>query len=132
MKVIADTGLLIALLNRGDAHHAWAAQLTQQVDLPIITCEPVITEAAWHLKDSARLLELIEEDVVRLAFDLKKEISGLTALNKRFRDRSPDLADLCVVRLSEMFPTYKVATVDVRDFTVYRRFGKQSLPLLTP
>jgi len=28
MKLIADTGLLVAFLNRRDAHHEWATNLT--------------------------------------------------------------------------------------------------------
>ena len=110
MKLIADTGLLVAFLNRRDAHHAWAVALMAEVDFPIIICEPVLTEAAWHLGNSARLLELVSEDVLRPALDCRDEAEALLGLVKRYADRSPDLCDLCVVRLSELFSRHTVAT----------------------
>ena len=42
-----------------------------------------------------------------------------------YSDRAPDFCDLCVIRLSAMFTRHTVATVDRRDFTTYRRFGRQ-------
>jgi predicted nucleic acid-binding protein len=132
MKLIADTGLLVAFLNRRDAHHGWAAALMAEADFPVLTCEPVLTEAAWHLRDSERLLELVTEDVLRPALDCRDEADALLGLTKRYADRSPDFCDICVVRLSELFSRHTVATVDKRDFSIYRRFGQQVIPIVCP
>jgi len=43
-----------------------------------------------------------------------------------------DLADATLVRLSELFDDCRVLTVDRQDFSVYRRHGRQVIPLLTP
>lgn len=43
-----------------------------------------------------------------------------------------DICDGSLVVLSEQYPAAKIITVDVRDFTVYRRFGRESLPLIMP
>ena len=132
MRLIADTGLLVAFLNRRDAHHAWARALVAETDFPILTSEPVLTEAAWHLRDAERLLELVNDDVLRPALDCRDEAEALLRLVRRYADRAPDFCDLSVVRLSELFARHTVATVDRRDFTVYRRFGQQVIPIVCP
>ena len=132
MKLIADTGLLVAWLNRGDAHHTWARNLITVAEFPILTSEPVLTEAAWHLRNVEKLLELVTTDVLRPCLDCRQEGAALLALARRFGDRQPDFCDLSVVRLSELFPQHEVATVDRRDFTVYRRFVDQVIPFVCP
>jgi hypothetical protein len=42
-----------------------------------------------------------------------------------------DLADACLVRMSEMHADCVVWTPD-SDFRVYRRHGRQTIPLLAP
>ena len=51
MISICDTGPLVAYLNRHDPYHAWVVALMKQVRSPMLTCEPVITEAAYFLRD---------------------------------------------------------------------------------
>ena len=45
MTTICDTGPLVAYLNRRDPYHAWALTLMKQVRPPMLTSEPVLTEA---------------------------------------------------------------------------------------
>jgi predicted nucleic acid-binding protein len=49
MKGIADTGFLVAFASSGDAHHSWALELAAHVREPLLTCEAVLSEAAFHL-----------------------------------------------------------------------------------
>ena len=49
MNGIADTGYLVALANSRDGHHAWAMRVSEQVTEPLLTCEPVLAETAFHL-----------------------------------------------------------------------------------
>lgn len=46
MKGIADTGFLVAFANRSDRHHDWALRLSERITEPLLTCEPVLAEAA--------------------------------------------------------------------------------------
>ena len=50
MKGIADTGLIVALLNRDDRHHAWALEIAQSVSAPLLTCEAVLSEAGFQVR----------------------------------------------------------------------------------
>ena len=66
MKGIADTGFLVAFANRNDFHHEWAVQLAVQVSEPLITCDAVLAEAAFHLRDTALVLEFVRQGPWRL------------------------------------------------------------------
>ena len=132
MKAIADTGFLVAFANRRDHHHSWAVALAGEITEPLLTCEAVLSEAAFHLKSSAVVLSMVEERLLTLAFDARKHVKELRQLAGRYSDRNPDFADLCLVRMSELHPKHSVITVDAKDFGVYRRNGREAIPLITP
>jgi uncharacterized protein len=132
LKGIADTGFLVAFVNRGDAYHEWALTIAQQITEPLLTCEAVLAETAFHLEDSELVFAMLSDGLVSLAFDCNDHLPQLAALAKRYRDRQPDLADLCLIRMSELFPKHSVVTIDRGDFRVYRRNKREAIPLITP
>jgi predicted nucleic acid-binding protein len=132
VKGIADTGFLVAFANRSDQHHEWAVGVAERVDTPWLTCEAVLAKAAYHLQDTALVLAMIREGLVELAFDSRESLTQLEALARKYADRRPDLADLCLVRMSELHPHHTVVTVDRADFEVYRRNKRESIPVLCP
>jgi predicted nucleic acid-binding protein len=131
LRGIADTGFLVAFANARDLHHAWALDVAGQISEPLLTCEPVLAETAFHLGDAGIVFEMIDEGLIRLAFDCDDHLAQLAALAKRYRDRKPDLADLCLIRMSELHPRHSVLTVD-KDFRVYRRDKREVIPLIAP
>ena len=132
MKGIADTGFLVAFVNRRDTHHEWAISLERQFTGPLLTCEAVLSEAAFHLQDSRAVLGLLEDELVALAFDANDHLPHLVELAGRYADRKPDFADLCLIRMSEMNPDHSVVTTDRDDFRVYRRNKRECIPLICP
>lgn len=132
MKGIADAGFLVAFANRNDAHHDWAVGLARRVTEPLLTCEAVLAEAAFHLQSSSLVLELLGDGLVTIAFACSDHLPQLEALAKRYADRYPDLADLCLIRMSEIHPRHSVITVDREDFLVYRRNKRETIPLICP
>ena len=132
MKGIADTGFLVAFANRRDRHHEWALGLASQVTEPLLTCEAVLAEAAFHLQNAGLVLALVSEGLVTPQFDVSEQLPRLAQLAARYADRKPDLADLCLIRLSEIYPKHRVLTVDAVDFRIYRRNRNETLPLLIP
>ena len=132
MKAIADTGLLVAFANRGDRHHDWAVRIAAQVDEPLLTCDAVLAETAFHLRSSRVVLEMVRDGLVTPAFDVRAHLEDLLSLAKRYADRQPDLADLCLIRLSELHPRRRVITTDVEDFRIYRRNAREAIPLISP
>jgi predicted nucleic acid-binding protein len=132
MKGIADTGFIVAAGSREDAHHAWAIRLAKTITEPLLTCESVLSEAAFHLKSSSYVLSLVEDGLLEVAFDFSENIAQLRELARRYTDRKPDLADLCLIRMSELYPRHAVVTVDEADFRVYRRNKRETIPLICP
>lgn len=132
MKGIADTGFLVAFANRGDRHHEWAVGVAERLDAPLLTCEAVLAEAAFHLQSASLVLAMVREGLVELAFDCGEHLPQLERLAAKYGDRAPDLADLCLVRMSELHPHHRVVTVDRKDFKVYRRNKRESIPLIFP
>ena len=132
MKGIADTGFLVAFLNRNDTHHEWAISVAARVTEPLLTCEAVLAETAFHVHSVAVVLGLISAGLIVLAFDCRDNLPQLAALAKRYADRDPDLADLCLIRISELHPRHSVITVDREDFRVYRRNKREAIPLICP
>ena len=132
MKGIADTGFLVAFANRHDRHHAWALTVAEQVTEPLLSCEAVLAEAAFHLQSVSVVLAMIRDGLVEVAFDCRDHWPHLEALAHRYADRHPDLADLCLVRLSELHPRHSVVTVDREDFKVYRRNKRETIPIICP
>jgi len=132
MKAIADTGFLVAFGNQRDYHHEWAVGIAERVTEPLLTCEAVLAETAFHLRSSALVLAFLHDGLAQSTFVLSEHISRLAVLAARYADRKPDLADLCVIRLSELHPRYPVITTDLADFRVYRRGRREAIPLVHP
>lgn len=132
MKGIADTGLLVAFANRNDAHHQWAVRIAERVSEPLLTCEAVLAEAAFHLANAGIVLAMIEDGLVTPAFDCGAHLAHLKVLAERYAARRPDLADLCLIRMSELHPRHSVITTDRADFRIYRRHKREAIPLICP
>jgi predicted nucleic acid-binding protein len=128
---IADTGFLVAFANRKDLHFLWAYALAEHIHEPLLTCEAVLAETAYHLKNSELVLRMMETGLIRLAFDIEGHRPELIALARRYADRQPDLADLCLIRMSEINPQLPVITVD-GDFRIYRRNQREMIPVIMP
>lgn len=132
MKGIADTGFIVAFGNRHDHHHGWALSLAKEVTEPLLTCEAVVAEAAFHLGSSSYILGLIRDGLLALNFNCAENLEHLSALGRTYESRKPDVADLCVIRMSELHPRHTVITVDEADFRIYRRNKREVIPLLCP
>lgn len=131
MNGLADTGFLVAFGARRDAFFSWAHSLAETVEEPLLTCEAVLAEAAFHLRNSALVLQMVETGLVRLAFEIDDHRPELAFLAARYADRQPDLADLCLIRMSELNPKLPVITVDT-DFRHYRRNRRETIPVIMP
>jgi predicted nucleic acid-binding protein len=131
---ICDTGPIVAYLNRHDPHHAWAVAVMKQVRPPILTCEPVLTEVVYFLREDGveigPLFELLEREALRLDFDLSAHWPRVRTLMERYPQM--DLADASIVVMSELHGRSQVLTVDRRDFSVYRRNDRQVIEFVAP
>lgn len=133
MKRLADTGLLVAAADPHDRHHPWAAAALR-VHSPFHTCEAVLLETAWILGSPVKVLMLVARGDLALdpAFEFSVEVPRLLELCRKYSDRPMDLADACLVRMTELTARCKIWTVDRDDFSAYRRHGRQIVPCEFP
>lgn len=131
MKPIADTGLIVALLAADDPHHGWAIDAFRRHS-PFHTCDAVLAEACSFFPDPTPVLKLVARGDLILEFDLRRELPKVLGLVTKYADQPMDLADACVVRMSELLPASRVWTIDRNDFSVYRRQGRQAIPCEFP
>ena len=134
MITICDTGPVVAYLNRNDPYHAWAVALMKQVRPPLLTCEPVLTEVVYFLRedelDLDPLFQLLERDMLRLDFDMSTHWPRLRTLMARYERM--DLTDAAIVVMSELHARCQVLTVDRKDFSIYRRNDRQTIDFVAP
>lgn len=134
-RVIMDAGPLVAFLNRKDRYHAWVGEQLAEIVPPLLTCEAILSEACFLLRDieggSEAVFELVNRDLVSLSFDLKDEFEAVRKLMARFSNLPMSLADACLVRMSEQFSKSTVLTLD-SDFQIYRKHGRKVIPLIMP
>lgn len=134
-EIIADTGPLVAYLDRSDRDHAWAKEVFMGVTRPLFTCDAVIAEALFLLRRGGMepdgLLDLVARGLVVPKFSLLGEIAIIQQLMKTYRNIPMSLADACLVRMSEIHADSKVMTLD-SDFKIYRKSRRKVIPLIYP
>src|ERR1051325_9308881 len=135
VKTLVDAGPIIALWNRRDRYHAWSVETFGTLRPPLFTTEPVITEASYFILQSGKsarpLLDQIASGLFQIPLLLAEQTSSLASLMEKYSGRM-DLADATLVRLSELLEDSQVLTTDHEAFSVYRRHGRQVIPLLMP
>lgn len=132
-SALVDTGFLVALFQRRDEHHQWAAALAAEVPPRWLTCEAVLSETE-HLLDRAGVVGLKQacrNHAIELAFDLVTNLDSVLDLMDKYADVPMSLADACLVRITEILPEPLLLTTD-SDFGVYRRFGRRVIPCRLP
>jgi predicted nucleic acid-binding protein len=134
-RIVADTGPIVALLNKRDQYHDWAVRTFEGLEPPLHTCEPVLAEVAWLVRKlpagTTAVIDLIIRGVLRVDFRVDAELLALRTLVNKYASVPMSLADACLVRMTELDPKSEVVTLDA-DFRLYRRSGRLAIRLITP
>lgn len=132
---LADTGIIVGVVDASDQWHEWVTEQAANLPAPYLTCEAVITEACYLLRDvpdgAKNVFALLKSGALRIAFDLSGEVETVGALMDKYKDVPMDFADACLVRMSELQREAVVFTVD-GDFRVYRKNRRKQIPLVIP
>jgi len=134
MRVLLDTGPLVALLNRRDAAHRWSVEEAAKLKPPFFSCEAVITEAHFLLRGvplgRERLIELIALGRFDLSFSFWQHQGRVGELMEQYSNVPMSFADACLVAMAEESDG-RIFTLDA-DFHIYRRHGQEALQLIIP
>jgi len=135
-RALVDTGAVVALVNRSDRFHAAAVEWFARFRGQLLTTEAMITETAYVLAASPphQRAALLWFERARAADLLKVEpvenyevLSGIIA---RYSNLPCDYADASLIALAERSGVTAIATVDQRDFSVYRLRGRRRFRIL--
>jgi predicted nucleic acid-binding protein len=134
-NVLLDTGPLVAYLNGRDWHHDWVVMRLADIAPPLLTCESVLSETCFILRKfpaaQQAALELLARGLLAIPFRLEAELAPVQKLLKRYADLPMSLADACLVRMAEQISDSVLLTLD-RDFRIYRKHGRQVIPVIMP
>jgi predicted nucleic acid-binding protein len=133
--LIIDTSFLVAFLQQRDGFHSWAVSVLKAHDGNVATCEAVLVETAYLLRDRLdarrRLLAAVAAGSIGIPFTLAGEAAAIAKLMDRYGNVPMSLADACLVRMAEIHEEALVFTLD-RDFKIYRKSNRQVIPAVMP
>jgi uncharacterized protein len=121
--VLLDTGVVVALLDRSEKSHKKCVKIVESLEAPLITCEAVIAESCYlvrNLKGAAEcIIENVAKGIFHCVFDLALSAKEVRILMKKYQSIPMDFADACLVTLASEYETGTILTLD-SDFMTYR------------
>jgi uncharacterized protein len=134
-RILVDTGPLVALFDRRDAHHEACRDQARNLPGTLFTRLPVITEASYLLNryDSNlvhHLLTACRDGVYELLPLDKHDVDQINRLIAKYQDLCLDFADAALMHLAEREGIEQIFTLDRRDFSVFRTSSGKSLAIL--
>ncbi len=134
-RVLLDTGPLVASLDRRDHFHNWVTAELATIEPPLLTCEAVISEACFLLRNvypgQEAVISLVNTRIIQIPFRLDEEADILGELLTRYQSVPMSLADACLVQMAEQYSESVLLTLD-SDFRIYRKNRSQMIPVIMP
>jgi hypothetical protein len=131
---LIDTGPLVGLYHDEDPHHARCRAALAGFGPPLLTCWPVLTEAAWLLRKRPDAFRAIIRDFDKDLFALLPldggDLAGIAAIMRRYEDARLQLADAALAHLAEREGIRTVFTLDRRDFSIIRLKRNRALKIV--
>jgi len=133
--VLMDTGVLVAYLKKEDNFHQWPKQELGKLQPPLLSCEAVITESCFLLRQTYqgydKILGLLQTGQIQLPMRLDQECEAIRKMMNKYQSVPMSLADACLVRMAELYENSKILTLD-SDFFIYRKSNNKIIPLIIP
>ena len=133
--VLLDTGFIVALLNKSDASHHLCSRIHETLDRRLVTCEPVIVECCYLLRNAPGAIEVIlrnvAEGIFEIPFRLASSATQVRVLLGKYRDLPTSLVDVSLVQMADELNIADILTLD-RHFVHYRWRRNRTFNLLIP
>jgi len=133
--VLLDAGCIVALLDRRQSEHPVCKEIVENISDPLVTCEAVIAEACYLLRNVkngiATVMENVQADVFRVPFRLADHAGAVRRLTDKYRQVPMSLADGCLVAMADALGTGRILTLD-GDFEIYRWRSNRPFDILVP
>jgi uncharacterized protein len=133
-QAVADTGPLVAIVRKREKAHTKCVAALKTLHSPLVMCWPVLTEAAWVLRDEPggirALGALVTSGSVRVATLEDDALAWMIDFLDRYASAGAQLADAAVMYLAEREGIQTVFTLDRRDFSIYRTTANRALAIV--
>jgi predicted nucleic acid-binding protein len=135
LPILVDTGFLVSVYNKQEPYHRQCMAVLDQVNQPLVTCEPVVTEAIYLLRRlpgaPQSILASIQEGQLEIPFQLAHGVDEVLGYYTKYRDTPCDFADACLIHMANELGTGDILTLD-SDFKHYRWRRTRRFNLLVP
>jgi uncharacterized protein len=133
--ILVDAGPLVALVDSDDQHHQKCVAALREINEPLATVWPALTEALYLLTDLRAGQEAVWESILRNAIGILpldvEDVPRIRELMRKDRERGIELADAALIRAAEREGVRKFFTVDQKEFAGYRLHGRLR-PVILP
>jgi predicted nucleic acid-binding protein len=130
-RAVADTGPLVAVVRSHEKAHKKCAATLKTFRPPLLTCWPVLTEAAWLLRKEPGGMQaiggLIESGLVKLVELEETALAWIIAFMDRYASVKAQLADAALMYIAEREGIDTLFTLDRWDFSIYRTTDGRAL-----
>ncbi len=133
-RALIDTGPMVALYSEDDPNHQRCRTSLGTLRPPLLTCWPVVTEAAWLLRKRPDAFRAIIDGFASGLFALlpldDADLEGIAAIMRRYESTGVQLADAALTHLADREGIRTLFTTDRRDFSIIRLKRNRSLKLI--
>jgi uncharacterized protein len=131
---LLDAGPLVGLLDADDQWHEWSRKTLIAISGAMRMTETAVAEACYHLREHrpalSAILRMIDSGALVLEPLNQRHAARIARLLADYTQM--DFGDATLVVLSELYPKAKLVTLDVRDFSIYRRSDGSPVPIIAP
>lgn len=123
---VADTGFVVALLNRTDAKHQAVVDVYTRQPYPILLPQTVLAEVAYLVGQVAGItavaafLRELPTSQFQLAALTDQDVQCVADILQQYADSRVDFVDASVMAIAERYGITTVLTLDHRDFRLFR------------
>jgi predicted nucleic acid-binding protein len=133
-RALIDTGPLVAIPHAADSSHDECTEQLRHLQMPLLTCWPVLTEAAWLLRDSPQTVQQLlmqsHTGVFRILPLEDSAMLWIAAFLRKYRKLNPQIADAAVVYLADRENIDTIFTLDRHDFSIFQLSGERRVQIL--
>jgi hypothetical protein len=136
LKVLLDSGFLVALYAPSTSAHARVRQVIIDTEADFILPNVVLTEVAYLLnrEGGTRALVTFLEDVAEAGFVFEMvrqdDLRRVTEIMTKYHPTRFDFVDCALVALAERLNISHICTLDYRDFSILRTKSGNHLTIL--
>ena len=135
LPILVDASFLVSVYDKREPYHRRCMEALDETNQPLVTCEPVVTEAVYLLRRlpgaPEAILASIQAGQLAIPFQLVHGAEEVLACYTKYRDTPCDFADACLIAMAEELETGDILTLD-SDFRHYRWRRNRKFRLVVP